>query len=217
MKSRTLTPSRDATPPAARRPSRRRGFSIIEMLVALAISATLLTATLAALDASFKSYKSTTDSVSTHVVGRLVMHRLASLVRNGENFGPYPVNPILTPKIESTSIQFEVHPDPYADVREVWTIERVSAVEPNGPYALTATVERYEDGELADESTRTLVRRVHDATFTLEYDVGPRLRRATIDFTLTPDDDQADRIGSSMQAPPVRMVATVAPRRLDIE
>lgn len=215
MKTQHATRPCAAVPRFATR--RARAFSIIEMLVALTISATLLTATLAALDASFKSYKSTTDSVSTHVVGRLVMHRLANLVRNGENFGPYPINPILQPQLESTSIQFEVYPDPYADVREVWTIERVTAAEPNGPYALQASVERYEDGELVDESTRTLVRRVHDASFILEYDVGPRLKRATIDFTLMPDDDQADRIGSKMDAPPVRMVASVAPRRLDIE
>ena len=44
---------------------RRRGFSIVEMLIALAITATLLTATLAALDTSFKSYKVTTEGART--------------------------------------------------------------------------------------------------------------------------------------------------------
>ncbi|RMD63684.1 MAG: prepilin-type N-terminal cleavage/methylation domain-containing protein, partial [Planctomycetota bacterium] len=50
------------TPPSGR----WRGFSLVEMLLALAISATLLTAALAALDSSFKGYKATTESASTH-------------------------------------------------------------------------------------------------------------------------------------------------------
>jgi prepilin-type N-terminal cleavage/methylation domain-containing protein len=53
----------------------RRGFSLVEMLVALTITATLLTAALTALDAGFKGYKFTTDGASTHVVSRITMHR----------------------------------------------------------------------------------------------------------------------------------------------
>ncbi len=63
-----------------RRPS---GFSLIEMLVALAISGLMLTAAMVALDSSFKGYKITTDSASTHVVSRLVMTRLSSMIRTG--------------------------------------------------------------------------------------------------------------------------------------
>ena len=37
----------------------RPGFSLVEMLIALTITATLLTATLSALDARFKSYSVT--------------------------------------------------------------------------------------------------------------------------------------------------------------
>ena len=39
-----------------------RGFSVIEMLIALTISSMLLTACLVALDGSFKAYEVTTDS-----------------------------------------------------------------------------------------------------------------------------------------------------------
>lgn len=46
----------------------RRGFSMIEVLISLTISATLLTATLGALDGSFKAYKVTTEGASTNVV-----------------------------------------------------------------------------------------------------------------------------------------------------
>src|SRR5690606_2285844 len=70
--------------------SRRRGFSLIEMLVALAITSALLSASLAALDTSFKSYQMTSQSASTHVVTRIVMHRMRSMIRVGTEFGPFP-------------------------------------------------------------------------------------------------------------------------------
>ena len=65
----------------------RRGFSLIEMLVALGICSALLTATLVSLHASFRAYQSTTEQASTHVIGRVVMHRIMALVRNGVGFG----------------------------------------------------------------------------------------------------------------------------------
>ena len=60
-----------------RQPIARRGLSLLEMLIALAISAMLLTAALSALDVMFKGYKQTTESASTHVVSRIVMSRRA--------------------------------------------------------------------------------------------------------------------------------------------
>lgn len=197
------------------RPIARKGLSVIEMLIALTISSTLLTATLGALDASFKSYKSTTETVSTHVVGRLVMHRLSSLIRNGEEFGPFPVNPILTPEIESTSLEFVAYPDADPAISQIWRLSRVAVPGANGPFELRATVEHYQSSTLVSTSERTLMRRVQDLRFVLEYDVGPRLRRATIDFTILADDDQADTIGSALETPAVRMVSSVSPRRLD--
>lgn len=182
----------------------------------MTISAMLLTATMAALDASFKSYKTTTETVSTHVVGRLVMQRLASLIRTGDQFGPYPTNPILNPELTTDTIEFVTIPDPQQDIHEVWQIAKVTVAGPTGPFELQATVEHYENGVMTSSSTRTLVRRVQDAQFTLLYDVGPRLRRATIDLTLRPDDVQADTVGSfGLETPVVRMVSSVAPRRFD--
>lgn len=67
-----------------------RGLSLIEMMIALTISATLLTATLAALDAMFKGYQQTTESASTNLIARIVMARLTSMIRTGSGFGPLP-------------------------------------------------------------------------------------------------------------------------------
>ena len=55
---------------------RIRGFSLVEMLIALSISAMLLAATLVALQASFRAYQTTTDQAATHAVGRMVVHRI---------------------------------------------------------------------------------------------------------------------------------------------
>jgi len=193
----------------------RRAFSIIELLVALTISSMLLTATLVALNASFRSYKVTTESASSHVVGRLVMQRLLTLIRTGEQFGPYPANPIINPVIDSTSIEFAV---PITDdLIQIWTIERVNAdTTETGPYYIEATVSQVDgEGNVISSETRIMLRNVQDLLFTLEYDVGPRLVRANIDLTLRPDDDQADSIAVGPDAPIIRMVASVSPRRLE--
>ena len=50
----------------------KRAFSLVEMLIALAIGAVLLVATLAALQVSFDSYRVNSDQASTHAVGRMV-------------------------------------------------------------------------------------------------------------------------------------------------
>ena len=48
-------------------PSRRRGFNLVELLLALVISAALLTATMVALNASFMAYQATTEVASTQL------------------------------------------------------------------------------------------------------------------------------------------------------
>lgn len=193
----------------------RRGFSLVEMLVALTISSLLLTATLSALDASFKSYKVTTESASTQVVLRILMQRLGTLVRTGQQFGPFPVNPILNPIVETKSIEFQVIPDPNSDRREVWSVRRTTVDGPTGPYELRSVVDTYINGSLVASTERTLIRRVLDVNFTLEYDVGPRLRRATIDIAVKADDVQGDTVAGDLEANAIRMVTSVSPRRLD--
>ena len=88
-----------------RRPRRRRGFNLVEMLIALAITAALLSATMVALDASFMAYQTTTEVASTHTISRLAMLRLMTLIRTGQDFGPFPINP-QDSIVESTEIEF---------------------------------------------------------------------------------------------------------------
>jgi prepilin-type N-terminal cleavage/methylation domain-containing protein len=195
----------------------RRGFSIVEMLVALSISAMLLTAMLTALDTAWKSYKMTTESASTHIVSRIVVHRVLAMVRTGTEFGPYPadfLDPAQNP-ITSTFMEFVSEEDRLAGHDYVTRIERRDAATA-GEYELW-----YQRVDLSQNPPqvlieRPLLRNVKEATFILEYEPGPRLLRATMDLTVQPNDDEEMRTGiSNFETPVIRLVASASPRQLD--
>lgn len=199
---------------------RRRGFSLVEMLVALTITTTLLTATLAALDASFKSYKVTTEGASTHVVARIVMTRLMAMIRNGTEFGPYPVDVLDAAQnpVESEFVEFEIFRDDATDeVRIVRVERRPAALAENGPYELWYVRSDFEGGTLVASEERPLMVKLDEAKFTLEYDIGPRLKHATVDLTIRPDDIQDAAIAADLAPPTIRLISSVSPRRLDEE
>lgn len=190
---------------------RTGGFSIVEMLVALTISATLLAATFGALDASFKSYKRTTESASTHVVTRIVMHRVMTMIRTGTDFGPFPNNPIEMPEIESDWIEFVARLDDDTGESQVARIERRDSEE-DGLSELWMILTTVQSGVVTDIQERPLLVGVLGVRFLLEYDVGPTLRRATVDLTVLPNDLQDVAIAADLQTPSIRMVASASPR-----
>jgi prepilin-type N-terminal cleavage/methylation domain-containing protein len=198
-----------------RRRSRRRAFSLIEVLVALAIMGTLLTAAMTALDTSFKSYKVTTEGASTHVIARMVMSRIMTMVRTGTQFGPYPVDPLDTAQnpVQSNYIEF-VSRESGAD-KTIIRIERRDQADPDdGPYELWYVQSDYQNGVRVGLYARPLLSGVQDARFTLEYDVGQNLKRATVDLTIKPTNFQAAYIGGTLEAPSIRLVSSVNPRKL---
>lgn len=209
--------SRHPTPLPPARAAGARAFSLIEMLIALTITGTLLTATLAALDASYRSYKVTTEGASTNVIARLTMQRLMTMLRTGEEFGPFPddvLDPAVNP-LESTFIEFETFDDG-AGNRRVVRIERRDQSNPaTGPFELWYTQTDFAANVQSAFIERPLLVGVTEARFTLEYDVGPRLRRATVDLTIKPNDYQDASFASDLETPTIRLVSTVIPRRLD--
>src|SRR5687767_3233171 len=90
----------------------RRGFNLVELLIALAITSALLTSVLVALNASFMAYQATTEVASTHTIGRLTVHRILAMIRTGKSFEPNPDNPVDT-VLTSYSMTFE---DTYGQV-----------------------------------------------------------------------------------------------------
>lgn len=200
-------------------PRAARGFSIAELLVALMISSLLLTATLAALDASFKSYKATTESASSHVVARMVMHRMTTMIRTGEDFGPFPLNPITDPVLipDPPEIEFVTAVDEATGVETVVRIERRDASPgSDAPYELWYVQTDVLDGEpIEDPEEYPLLTNVQNVQFTLRYDVGPRLQYATVDLTIHPDDLEDAAIAANLESACMRMVTTISPRRVD--
>ncbi len=194
----------------------RRAFSIVEMLVALVISATLLAATLQAFDASWRSYKHTTESASTHVVSRIVVHRLLAMIRTGSQFGPAPADvlDISQNPLTSTYMEFIADADQQAGLNRVTRIERRTATGGGGTtqYELWYKLTDLSNGQIIQE--RPLLRNVSEAAFILSFEPGPRLVKATIDLTVAPNDDAAMRIGVGNDAPTIRLVASAGPRQL---
>ncbi|MCH8343632.1 MAG: prepilin-type N-terminal cleavage/methylation domain-containing protein [Planctomycetes bacterium] len=201
-----MSPTRTPTPRRIR-PYRtaRRGFNLVEMLIALAITAVLLTATMVALDASFMAYQATTEEASTHTISRLIMNRMLTLIRTGREFGPFPVNP-QDSLVQDDFIQFLT---PNGEVLELRWVELEEALyvirDPGGLnewHLLLEGVVRQDDPNNPGDYIRP---------FTLEYKLGRKLYRATIDLTVVPDDNMSVTLDGDNQRV-IRLVASAMPR-----
>ena len=195
----------------------RRGFSMIEVLVSLMITGLLLTATLSALDASFKAYQVTTEGASSNVIARTVMHRMSAMVRTGTDFGPYPddVLDAANNPMDSTFMEFSL--GEVAGGTRVVRLERRDAPQgSSAPYELWYVEQTVDDsGTVIDGDGRPLLVGLTELNFNLEYDVGPRLKRATIDLTVLPNDFQDASFKTELHTDTIRLVSTVSPRKLD--
>jgi prepilin-type N-terminal cleavage/methylation domain-containing protein len=186
------------------RPNRRarRGFSLIEMLVALGICSALLTATLVSLHASFRAYQSTTEQASTHVIGRVVMHRVMALVRNGIGFGPLPDDPRET-DIATDEMTFMDDLDREITLR----LDRQNSIlfmqVDNGTEQVL--LEGVQGPRDTDGSPL--------GAFQLEYENGSKLVKASFDLTVQADDNAQIAIEGN-DVVPIRLVGSTAPRRL---
>ncbi|HYF15285.1 MAG TPA: prepilin-type N-terminal cleavage/methylation domain-containing protein [Phycisphaerales bacterium] len=201
-----------------RPPRSSRGFSLVEVLVSLVILGTLMAATITALDTSFKAYKSTTESASTNVVARMVVHRVSAMIRGGVEFGPYPADVLDSAQNPATYtyMEFNAGLNPGNGATRIIRLERRTvAAGSQAPYELWYVENEVLAGVVTLIEERPLLTDIKDLTFTLEYDVGPRLRRATIDLTVKPNDYQDASFSTQLETPTVRLVASVCPRRLE--
>ena len=194
--------------PARPTTRRRRAFNLIEMLVALAITAALLTATMIALDASFRAYQATTEVASTHTIARLAMNRMLTLIRTGTEFGPMPANPLDT-LVVSESIEFRATSGNIMSLEWNEAEERLElAIFEEIDGVMTETMRQVLlDGVIAqyDEGGQKVM------PFALEYELGTKLYRATIDLAVQPGDNLSTGIdGNSNQI--IRLVASAMPR-----
>lgn len=190
----------------------RRGFNLVELLIALSISAALLTATMVALDASFKAYQKTVHISATHTIARLTMHRMLAMIRTGNEFGPFPINPTIS-VVESDFIEF-VTPD--GTGMSIEWVETPIANRPIGEalYIVLFDVNGIEtnaylllEGVIAQTDAAGLPL----APFTLEYELGRRLHRVKIDLTVIPDANASLALEGDVPSQ-IRLVASAMPR-----
>ncbi|MCP4795325.1 MAG: hypothetical protein GY885_04115, partial [Phycisphaeraceae bacterium] len=150
--------------------------------------------------ASFRAYQATTEEVSTQSIGRIVMHRMLTLIRTGTDFGPYPADPRVT-TIQSDFIEFRTQNGEIVTITWNRNDETLLySVEGNTPVEML-------DGVIGTTDDAGVVQ----SPFTLNYEQGRRLYRATIDLTVEPD-DMIDLELEGDRARPVRLVGSAMPR-----
>lgn len=210
----------------------RRAFSLIEMLIAIAISSAILSAMMVSLDTTFKGFETNADSASSHVVTRIAVNRLLTMIRTGTEFGPVPADVLDTDVNPLIADYFEFVSERDADGDPV-TITRVEFRYP-GEGALYRSWGINQDppeldftpadtGELhlvqldvatGEETEFLLLNEVRSARFVLRYAIGPHLERATIDLTIDPRTQDETHFASDASAQSVRIVASAMPRQL---
>jgi len=191
---------------------RVRGFTLIEVLVAIAITGLMMGAVMVALDTCFKGYKVTTEQSATNMMARLTMQRISSLVRNAKDFAPYPdgmfdlsQNPVKSTRIEITTPLG-------AGGRQVSVFELRDEAGTAGPFQLWYVRRDYTGNTQVLSEERPILSGVLAASFTLQYTAGPRLSRATIDLTVKANEFQDASVSTALTVPPIRLVSTAVPR-----
>ncbi|MEO1235304.1 MAG: prepilin-type N-terminal cleavage/methylation domain-containing protein [Planctomycetota bacterium] len=193
----------------------RRGLSLIEMLVALAISAVLLTATAVAIDTSFTAYAIAAESASTQTSTRMVINRLLTLVRTNVAHGPLTAaDAALEPTESVTFVTSRIIESSYLELLDGdGDTIKISYDAPNQRLMLTRT-----PSSGATPTTQPILGGVTTCTFhlrvRLDNDGIEVLERGSIDFTVQPDGDATLDLEDG-NIPPVRVIASTKPRRLD--
>jgi hypothetical protein len=180
------------------------------MMIALAISAMLLTATMFAIDASFRAYANAAEQASAQSGTRMITNRVLTLIRTSTAHGPLLPELSGTPPVTLHGDTIHSHylelVDPNddiirieyrSDLRELWLIK--------------------DPGE-STQIAQPLIGGVTNAQFFARRrrnEVGIWvLERGTIDFTVLPGPDSSLAIESGT-ASPIRMVASTQPRKIE--
>jgi hypothetical protein len=118
--------------------------------------------------------------------------------------------------VASHYVEFVLVDDPVTLIKSVVRIERRDQPDPtNGPYELWYVQTDYANGIQTAINQHPLITGVLEANFTLEYDTGQNLKRATVDLTIKPNNFQAAFVGGSVDASSIRLVSSVNPRKLE--
>lgn len=186
------------------------GLSLVEMLIALAITAMLLTATMVAINASFIAYAAAAESASTQTSTRLVVHRTLTLVRTSTAHGPLLPDSSVDPPVTLSGFTLTSN---YIDlVNPKGDIIRLTYEEDEQMIYVTVT-----PYGTSVATTEPLLGGVTECTFLLNRRLDDDgvwvLNRGTVDFTVQPDNDTSLELEGGT-TPPVRVIASTMPRKL---
>jgi prepilin-type N-terminal cleavage/methylation domain-containing protein len=190
------------------RSSRSRGLSLVEVLIALAITAMLMAATMAATHASFRAYADACEQASSQAATRMITNRLLTLIRTSTAHGPLMPNGSNV-TLSGTTI----------------TSDYIELLDPNGNYIKMSYKSSSKELWLSmtpasggAEVSQPLIGGVTAASFFAvrrQNDEGLWvLERGTIDLTVEPGQDATLTIESG-HPQPIRVVASTKPRKLD--
>lgn len=209
----------------------QRGFSLMEMLFATTISSMLFTSLLLSLDAMFKGYEQTTDTASTQVVTRIAINRVLGLIRTGSDFAPIPADVLDAGLNPHSAHWFEFVSRRDADgaieqvtrlefrfqgedtVMDTWSPEDEPPSAPEDATEPGTLYMTFIDVATGNEVERVLLTGVRQAIFTLHFEIGPQLQRATIDLTVEPDIQNDLAVATDAVPQTIRVVASAMPRR----
>ncbi len=176
----------------------RRGFSLVEMLIALTLASLLLTAVMVSLDASFRAYRASAERVSANVQGRIIVERLQAMIRAGADFGPLPASPT-TGVFETDSLDIQMVEGDWITVAWDSVNQQLTWVDSTGVWPLMDGVtQQLESGAVLQP-------------FRLQFHEGRWLLNATVDLVVEPElVEGLDLEGDS--TPPLRFTGSARPR-----
>lgn len=187
-------------------------MSLVEMIISLTITAMLLTAVMVALDASFQAYAAAAESASTQTTTRLIVHRTLTLVRTSTAHGPLQPDASTTPPVTQEGIKtIRSHYldliNPKGDlIRLEYRADEEMLYVSVTPYGGSVTTTEPLLGGVS-QCEFVLTRRLDDDGVWV-------LERGSVDFTVQPDRDTSLAIEGD-STPPVRVVASTMPRKLE--
>ena len=199
---------------------RNRGLSLIELLLSLAISAMLLTATMVALDVSFKAYADAAEQASTQAATRMVTNRLMTLMRTSTTHGPLriinlgptdPENPFTFPLVATlngntvTSNYIHMFDSNNNEIRVAYDVNQNMLFLSITPPGLPTQVQPLLGG--VTNAQFSSARRLDDDGLWV-------LNRGTMDITALSDVNATLAIENG-NAPPIRVIASTKPRKID--
>lgn len=175
----------------------RRGFTSVELLISLAITSLLLTGLFGGLVASVNAYsRSSADGVN-RLTSRLLIERIALLVRTGTSFGPMPasatINEIQSDYLEITTPSGQLVTITWDSVLE--TLE----MDVDGTSSTVL-------GGVTQDIGGPLI-----TPFLLQYENGLSVQRVTINLAVVPDESYKTAMDNS-EGEIVRLTTSVMPR-----